>query len=79
VGQAQPVPQLKVRHISSRATLPSRCSQSNTAGSGQLEVSISRPKSFGTTRMIFSTSAPPVTWAIAWRSCLASSSSTGLT
>ena len=29
----KPMPQLNVRHISSRATLPSRCSQSNTGGS----------------------------------------------
>ena len=29
----KPMPQLKVRHISSRGTAPSRCSQSNTGGS----------------------------------------------
>src|SRR6185437_16321946 len=29
----KPMPQLKVRHISSRGTLPSRCSHSNTRGS----------------------------------------------
>ena len=48
-------------------------------GNGQADVSMSRPNCLGTTRMIFSTSAPPVTWAMACRSCLASSSSTGLT
>ena len=73
------MPQLKVRHISCAATLPSRCNQSNTAGSGQLVVSISSRSGAGTTRRTFSTSAPPVTCAIAWMSCFASSSRTGLT
>src|SRR5690606_34588782 len=35
----KPMPQLKVRHISSRATLPSRISQSNTGGSTMADAS----------------------------------------
>ena len=78
----KPMPQLKVRHISSFATAPSRCSQSNTGGSTIAEASISRPSPSGTTRMMFSVRPPPVMWAMAW-TCGAwlprSSSSTGFT
>src|SRR6185437_2282565 len=61
-----PIPQLKVRHISSRGTLPSRCSHSNTGGNVQLDASIARPSPSGTTRMMFSCRPPPVMWAMPW-------------
>src|SRR6185312_6565397 len=60
----KPMPQLKVRHISSRATLPSRISQSNTGGSTMAEASSAMPRPSGTTRMMFSFRPPPVMWAM---------------
>src|SRR5690606_15158117 len=62
----KPMPQLKVRHISSRGPAPSRCSHSKTGGSAIAEASMSRPRLSGTTRMMFSVRPPPVMWAMAW-------------
>src|SRR5690606_18027186 len=50
----KPMPQLKVRHISASVMLPSRCSQSNTAGNAHVLASTAMPRCSGTTRTMFS-------------------------
>jgi hypothetical protein len=60
-----PMPQLKTRAISAAGTLPVRMSQAKTGGSFHDAASISTVASSGMTRGTFSTSPPPVMWAIA--------------
>ena len=82
-----PTPQLKVRYISMRATLPVRASQRNSSGSCQLAASSTAQLPAGSTRGMFSSRPPPVMWASALMPCavpvaagwLASASSTVFT
>ena len=60
---AMPMPQLKVRVISSAWMSPVLASQVKTSGGVQDVASISAQRDAGRTRGIFSTSPPPVIWA----------------
>ena len=60
-----PIPQLKMRRISSSSTLPSDCIQSNSSGRVQLSRLICADRPSGRTRGTFSVRPPPVMWASA--------------
>ncbi|SUH14317.1 Uncharacterised protein [Salmonella enterica subsp. enterica] len=74
-----PTPQLKVRYISCRLTLPAVCSQVKMAGHCQDDSLITAWVFSGRTRGIFSQKPPPVRWAIACTSMFSISSRTDFT
>ncbi|AMO47786.1 Hypothetical protein AKI40_1370 [Enterobacter sp. FY-07] len=74
-----PTPQLKVRYISWRLTLPALCNQLNTAGHCQDDSSMTAWVLSGSTRGMFSQKPPPVRCAMACTSTLAISSNTDFT
>jgi thiol-disulfide isomerase/thioredoxin len=67
---AMPMPMLNTRSISSVAIPPRACTQGNTAGTCHEPRSSTTCTVSGTIRARFSTSPPPVMWAMPWTTCL---------
>src|SRR6185436_18205528 len=74
-----PIPQLKVRYISSCGILPARCSHSNTGGWLHVCALSRTSRPCGTTRGMFSVRPPPVMCAKLCTATDLASASSGLT